>query len=142
GLIDALESSDTEIKTVFMATNKFPTTLGLSKAQERLFEEAGIDVVESVEFDTGTSDFSSIVTRMLGADADLVWIGGIGLDVANFQLSFDSLGYTPKNLYASYSGPSAVDSLGNAAENLLVSSIYEDNPPLNDSDIAKYFTMK
>lgn len=139
-LVEALQSSDNPPKTVFMATQKFPTALSFHTAQKQAFEAAGIEVVDDIEYEMGTTDFSSIATRMVAADADLIWLGAIGLDVANFQLAFDSLGYTPKNLFASLSGPAAVASLGEASEGILVSSIYEDNAPLNETDIAKYFT--
>lgn len=139
-LIEALESSGNAPKTVFMATQKFPTALSFASAQKKAFAEAGIEVVDDIEYEMGTTDFSSIATRMVAADADLVWLGAIGLDVSNFQLAFDSLGYEPKNLFASLSGPAAVASLGASSEGILVSSVYEDNAPLNETDIAKYFT--
>lgn len=139
-LVEALGSTGNEPKTVFMATQKFPTTLSFSAAQKKAFDAAGIEIVDAVEYEMGTTDFSSIATRMLAADADLVWLGAIGLDVANFQLAFESLGYEPKNLFASLSGPAAVASLGEASEGVLVSSIYEDNAPMNETEIAKYFT--
>ncbi|KIP53828.1 ABC transporter substrate-binding protein [Leucobacter komagatae] len=139
-LAETLAKADNAPKTAFMATQKFPTTLSFSEAQKPAFEAAGIEVVDSVEYDMGTTDFTSIVTRMLAADADIVWIGAVGMDISNFQLAFDSLGYTPRNLFASLSGPAALDSLGESAEGILVSSIYEDNAPLNDTDIARYFT--
>lgn len=139
-LVEALGSTGSAPKTVFMATQKFPTALSFAAAQKKAFEAAGIEVVDDVEYEMGTTDFSSIATRMLAADADLVWLGAIGLDVSNFQLAFESLGYEPKNLFASLSGPAAVASLGAASEGVLVSSIYEDNAPLNDTEIAKYFT--
>lgn len=141
-LANTVASADNAPKTAFMATLKFPTTLAFSAAQKPAFEEAGIEVVDSVEYDMGTTDFTSIVTRMLAADADMVWIGAVGMDVSNFQLAFDSLGYEPKNLFASLAGPAALASLGDSAEGILVSSIYEDNAPLNDTDIARYFTAE
>ncbi|GAA1318252.1 ABC transporter substrate-binding protein [Leucobacter albus] len=139
-LATTLSQADNAPKTAFMATQKFPTTLSFAEAQKPAFEAAGIEVVDSVEYDMGTTDFTSIVTRMLAADADIVWIGAVGMDISNFQLAFDSLGYTPRNLFASLSGPAALASLGDAAEGILVSSLYEDNAPLNDTDIARYFT--
>lgn len=141
-LIEVLQSVDNAPETVFMATSKFPTTLSMAKAQRAAFEEAGIEVVDSVEYELGTSDFTSIATRMSGADADLVWLGALGLDIANFQQAFDSLGYTPRNIFGALSGPAAVASLGSASQGVLLSSIYEDNAPLNDTDVARYFTAE
>ena len=139
-LVEALESAENPPKTVFMATNKFPSTLSMASVQKEAFADAGIDVVDSVEYEVGTSDFSAIATRMSAADADLVWLGAIALDIANFQLAFDSLGYEPRNVFAALSGPAAVASLGATADGVLLVSIYEDNAPLNETDVAQYFT--
>ncbi len=46
---------------------------------------------------------------------------------------------TPPSIYVALPAPAAVQGLGDKAEGLLISSIYENHPPLGDTAVAKYF---
>jgi branched-chain amino acid transport system substrate-binding protein len=138
-LVEALESSGNPPKSVFFATAKFPTTLSYTAAVEKAFKASGAKVVGSVQYDLGTTDFSSIATRISGQKPDLVYLGSLGADVTNIYQAFDTIGYTPKTVYAALPSPASIAGLGDKAEGMLVSSIYENHAPLGDTDIARYF---
>jgi len=138
-LVEALESSGNAPKTAFYANSKFPTTLSYGSAAEKAFEAAGTKTAGSVEYDMGTTDFSSIATRIASQDPDLVYLGALGADVTNIYQAFDAIGYTPKTVYAALPSPASIEGLGDQAEGILVSSIYENHAPLGDTDIARYF---
>jgi branched-chain amino acid transport system substrate-binding protein len=138
-LVDALKSGGNPPKTVFFASAKFPTTLTYGAAVERELVANGTKVVGSVEYDLGTTDFSSIATRIAGLDPDLVYLGSLGADVTNIYQAFDAIGYTPRTVYAALPSPASIAGLGKKAEGIMVSSIYENHAPLGDTDIARYF---
>jgi branched-chain amino acid transport system substrate-binding protein len=137
--VDALESGENPPKSVFYATSKFPTTLSYVSATKPALEASGAKTVGDVEYDLGTTDFSSIAIRIQNADPDLVYVGGLGADITNLYQAFDAIGYTPKGIYVALPAPAAVQGLGDKADGLLLSSIYENHPPLGDTDVAKYF---
>lgn len=138
-LLAALNAGPNAPETMFIATSKFPSTLASAQAAQRVFSENGVDVVDMVEYELGTTDFNAIATRIAQADPDFVYIGALGADPTNFFLAFDALAYTPKQVFFLLPSPAAINGLGAQAEGVLVSSIFEDNAPLNESDIAKYF---
>lgn len=138
-LVEALKSSGNPPKTVFFANAKFPTTLSYGAAVRKALEAAGTKVVGSVEYDLGTTDFSSIATRMSSQDPDLVYLGSLGGDVTNIYQAFDAIGYTPKTVYAALPSPASIAGLGDKAEGIMVSSIYENHAPLGNTDVARYF---
>ncbi|WP_256839850.1 ABC transporter substrate-binding protein [Ornithinimicrobium faecis] len=140
-LLGALESSGNPPQSVFYASAKFPTTLSYSAAVRETFEAKGIETAGSVEYEMGTTDFSSIATRIAGADPDLVYLGALGADVTNIYQAFDTIGYEPKGVYAALPSPASIAGLGDQADGILVSSIYEDHAPLGDTDIARYFSQ-
>lgn len=137
--VDALKSGGNPPESVFYATAKFPTTLSYAAATRPALEEAGAKTVGDVEYDMGTTDFSSIAIRIQNADPDLVYVGGLGADITNLYQAFDAIGYTPKGVYVALPAPAAVQGLGDKAEGLLLSSVYENHPPLGDTEVARYF---
>jgi branched-chain amino acid transport system substrate-binding protein len=137
--VDALGSSGNLPKSVFFATAKFPTTLSFTAAAKPALKSSGAATVGDVEYDLGTTDFSPIAIRLQSADPDLVYVGGLGADITNLYQAFDAISYKPRSIYVALPAPAAVQGLGGNAEGLLLSSIYEDNPPLGDTDVAKYF---
>lgn len=138
-LVDALQSGDHAPESVFFATAKFPTTLSYAASVEQALEANDIDVDGSVEYDMGTTDFSSIATRIASQDPDLVYLGSLGGDVTNIYQAFDAIGYEPKSVYAALPAPASIAGLGDQAEGMMVSSIYENHAPLGDTDVARYF---
>lgn len=140
--VDALKSSGNPPKSVFYATAKFPTTLSYTAAAKPALEAAGAETAGDVEYDLGTTDFSSIAIRIQNADPDLVYVGGLGADITNLYQAFDAIGYTPKGIYVALPAPAAVQGLGDKADGLMLSSIYENHPPLGDTDVAKYFAKE
>lgn len=138
-LVEALESSGNAPKSVFFATAKFPTTLAYTAAVEKAFKAEGVEIAGSVQYDMGTTDFSSIATRISSQKPDLVYLGSLGADVTNVYQAFDTIGYTPPTVYAALPAPASIAGLGKKAEGMLLSSVYENHAPLGDSGIARYF---
>ncbi|MFT4287985.1 ABC transporter substrate-binding protein [Nocardioides sp.] len=141
-LLDALESSGNPPKTVFYADAKFPTTLSLAAAAKKAFEADGIETAGEVEYEFGSTDFSSIALRISQADPDLVYLGGLGADATYLYDAFNAIGYTPRTIYAALPSPASLDGLGDEVEGLLTGSIFETESKRGDTDIARYFASK
>lgn len=136
----ALEASGNPPATAFYATSKFPSTIAITDATRTLFEEEGVETVGDVQYDLGTTDFSSLALRIQQADPDFLYLGALGADIASQYEAFATIGYVPRAVYASLPAPGAVASLGGEAEGLMLLSIYEDNGPLAETDIAQRFS--
>lgn len=139
---DALEASGTMPKTAFYASSKFPTTLALTAAARDGGEKLGIETLEYVEYDLGTTDFSAIALRISAAAPDFIYIGGIGLDATNFYDAFETIGYQPKGIYIALPSPGPTMALGDLAEGLMVLSIYENHAPFSSNPIATEFSKR
>jgi branched-chain amino acid transport system substrate-binding protein len=142
GLWDALESTGNPPETVFYATARFPTTISLASATQAIAEAAGAETVDFVEYDLGTTDFSSIALRISAADPDFIYLGALAADAVEFFDAFESIGYEPKGIYAALPAPATLPAIGPAAEGLMVLSIYENHPPFTDNPIAAEFAER
>lgn len=141
-LYDAVASGGTPPQTVFYATSKFPTTQALTDATRQVFEDNGAETVDSVEFDLGTTDFSSIALRIASADPDFIYIGGLAADAVNFYDAFSTVGYQPRGIHIALPAPATLPVIGDAADGLTVLSIYENHPPFSEDPIAQEFTER
>lgn len=141
-LWSALESTGTPPKSVFYATAKFPTTLSLAEQTRIVFEGKGAKTSGSLQYDLGTTDFSSVALRIQKENPDFVYVGSLGGDITNLYAAFNTIGYTPKGIYAALPAAAAVAQLGKEAEGLMTLSIYENQPPLSDTPIAQYFAQE
>ncbi len=139
---DALESSGNPPATAFYVTNKFPFTVAFTKEVQKEGEARGIETIDSVEYDLGTTDFSAIALRISAADPDFIFVGAIGLDINNLYDAFATIGYSPRGIYAAVPSPGPVLSLGEAVDGLMVLSVYENHPPFTDNPIAAEFTKR
>lgn len=141
-LYEAYASSGNPPATAFYATAKFPTTESITAATREVFEGEGVETVDSVDYDLGTTDFSSIALRIAAADPDFVYIGGLAADAVNLFDAFAGAGYEPRGIHVALPAPATLPAIGEAAENLTVLSIYENHPPLNETPVAQEFAAR
>ncbi len=139
---DALESTGNMPGTAFYVTNKFPFTVAFTKAAQRIGEERGVETTEYVEYDLGTTDFSSVALRISAADPDFIFVGAIGLDMVNLYDAFATIGYEPRGIYAAVPSPGPTMALGDPVNGLMFLTIYENHPPFTDNPIAAEFTRR
>jgi len=91
-----------------------------------------------LEYEFGQRDFGAIAARVKDANADLLWVGGGGIE-ANFLLeALKKLDYTPPRHFYAYpaAGPLAVAPDGKGA---LALSIFEEHPPFTNDPVAAEF---
>src|SRR5690606_4607125 len=103
----------------------------LTQSFQKVAEEDGAENVGYVEYEGGTTDFSSIALRVSSEDPDVLYLGVLGADLSHIYTAFQSIGYQPKNVIATLPAPSSIPALGEAdAEGLMALTIYEDHAPL------------
>ncbi len=138
----ALEATSTPPQTAFYVTNKFPFTVAFTQAARRIGEERGVETLDYIEYDLGTTDFSSVALRIQATDPDFIFVGAIGLDAVNLYDAFATVGYEPRGIYAAVPSPGPTMALGQAVEGLMFLTVYEDHPPLAEDPIAAEFTRR
>jgi len=116
--------------------------VAFTKAAQRGGESRGVETTEYVEYDLGTTDFSSIALRISAADPDFIFVGAIGLDMVNLYDAFSTIGYEPKGIYAAVPSPGPTMALGDQVNGLMALTIYENHPPFTDNPIAAEFTRR
>ncbi len=129
-------------KTVAFVTNRFPGTNFLVYGVEqgsgalrpgggakRVAEEMGLTVVEDLLFDIGTNDFSGIAQRIATVDADLLFIGGLGVDGTNLMAALAQLGYSPRHQFHQWPAPGPMIAAGALTDGATSVTIYEPFEP-------------
>lgn len=138
---DAL-AAEGDPQSTYVVTMKQPANIAFSRTFQAKAEEEGAENLGYVEYEGGTTDFSSIALRVQSADPDILYLGVLGADLSNIYTAFQSIGYNPKNVVATLPAPSSIPALGADAENLLALTVYEDHAPLNESPVAQYFAER
>lgn len=141
-LWDALFSTDTPPENAFYLTNKFPTTQQMTDGAVLEGEARGVETIEVVEYDLGTTDFSAIALRIQATDPDFIFMGGIALDGVNLYDAFETIGYIPRGLYVALPSPGPMMSLGEVAEGTMSLSIFEVNSTLGEDPVTQEFVAR
>lgn len=129
-------------QTVSFVVNRFPGTDFLVYGVEdgngplqagggalRVAEEMGLEVLEDISFDLGTTDFSGIAQRIAAADADLLYVGGLGVDGPNLLAALAQLDYTPRHQFHQWPAPGPMLAAGEVADGATSVTIFEPFEP-------------
>ena len=138
-LFDALASTGKAPKSIAIVTSKFPSVQFLAAGARDVAKQRGIEEKLYLEFEFGNRDFGPIAARVREANADLLFVGAIGLEGSQLLEALDQLNYKPKNHYYTYPtpGPLASSPLGADA---MAATAYEDLAPLNAGPVAQEFS--
>jgi branched-chain amino acid transport system substrate-binding protein len=137
-VFDAWAQTPTPPKTISILTAKFPSLMFIATRTRELAPKRGLKELLYLEYEFGQRDFGAIAARVKEAHADLLWVGGGGLE-ANFLLeALKKLDYTPPRHFYAYPapGPLAVAPDGKGA---LALSIFEEHPPFTNDPVAAEF---
>ncbi len=128
--IDGILSAGKPVKTVTIVTSKFPSVNFLAAGAREEFKKRGIAEAAFIEFEFGARDFGPIAARVREANADLLYMGAIGLEANQLLEAMEKINYTPKNHLYLYPAPGPL-SLSPLGKDALSLTIYEDLPPFN-----------
>jgi ABC-type branched-subunit amino acid transport system substrate-binding protein len=127
-VFDALAATSKPPRSVAIVTSKFPSAQHQSSGARDVAEKRGLKVPLYLEYEFGTRDFGAIAARIKDANADLLWIGALGLDGNQILEALKKLDYTPPRHFHLFPapGPLAVAPDGKLA---LSATVFEEHPP-------------
>ena len=136
-IFDALAATSQPPKSVAIVTSKFPSAQHQSSGARDVAEKRGLKVPLYLEYEFGTRDFGAIAARIKDANADVLWIGALGLDGNQLLEAMKKLDYMPPRHFHLFPapGPLAVAPDGKLA---LSTTVFEEHPPfLNNAGAAR-----
>lgn len=137
-ILDAYASTGHPVKTMAIASSKFPSAQRMAQGMEGVTKARGVQLPLFLEYDFGTHEFGSIAARVKDADPDLLWVGALGVDGNLLLEALGQLGYEPRRHFYLYpsSGPLAVLA---AAEGATSVTNFEDVPPFTSNPAGAEF---
>ena len=116
-ILDAMASLPTPPKNMVGLTSKFPSAQFMAQGMKIEAEKRGVKVPLYLEYEAGNRDFGAIAARVKEANADILWVGSLGLESNQILEALRKLDYTPKSSFHLYPapGPLALSPDGNLA---------------------------
>lgn len=137
-LFDMLAQSRKPPKTIAIVTSKFPSVHFMSVGGREVAKQRGLKEVLYLEWDFGNRDFGPIAARVKDANADLVWIGDIGLEGNQLLDAMKKIDYTPPLHFHIYPAPGPMTKTADG-DKALALTIFEEHPPFTNSGVAANF---
>lgn len=143
-IFDAYQTLDDPPQTVGFVINRFPGTDFLAYGTDdppeestarpgggavEVAQEKGLEVVLDISFDTGTTDFAPIASRIAEADPDLLYVGALGEDGTNLLAALRQQDYQPRHHFYQWPAPGPMLSAGELAEGATSVTIFEPYEP-------------
>jgi branched-chain amino acid transport system substrate-binding protein len=137
-VLDAMAATPTPPKTITILTAKFPSLQFIATKTRELAPRRGLKEVLYLEYEFGQRDFGAIAARVKEANADLLWVGGGGLDANLLLEALKKLDYTPPRHFYAYPAPGPL-AVAPEGKNALALSIFEEHPPFTSTPAAAEF---
>ena len=143
-VFNALEASGNPPATIAFVMNEFPGTQYIAYgppnsdaggAIKVAAEDFGYEVVEEINFPTGTSDWAPIAAQIAAADPDFIYVGALGIDGVGFLTALDAIGYVPRGHFYQWPAPGPLLGAPNADGAFSVTT-FEPHPPFTDDPEA------
>ena len=104
-VFDAWASTPTPPKSVAFVTSKFPSALDIAGGAKEVAEKRGLAVKMFLEYEFGTKDWGAIAARVKDANADLFYMGALGLEAGQFLDAAKKLDYVPPRHFYLFPAP-------------------------------------
>ena len=127
-VFDALAATSKPPKSIAIVTSKFPSAQYQSSGAKEIAEKRGLKVPLYLEYEFGTRDWGSLAARVKDANADVVWIGALGLDGNQLLEAMKKLDYTPPRHFHLFPAPGPL-ALAPDGKNALSVTVFEEHPP-------------
>lgn len=137
-LFDALAATGKPPKTIAIVTSTFPSVHFMSLGAQEVAKQRGLREVMYLEFEFGTTDFTSIAARLRDANPDFLWMGAIGLEGNLLLDALKKLDYTPRSHFYLYPAPGPL-ALSPEAKYALSMTMFEEHPPFTSQAAAAEF---
>ena len=140
-VFDALAATSKPPKTVAIVTSKFPSAQFQSSGAKEVAEKRGLKVPLYLEYEFGTRDWGSIAARIKDANADVLWIGALGLDGNQILEALKKLDYVPPRHFHLFPAPGPLLAAPDGKQALSV-TVFEEHPPfMNNAGAAKLIPL-
>lgn len=137
-LFDLLAASKTPPKSIAILTSKFPSTQFISAGARDIAEQRGLKAALYLEYEFGTRDYGALAARVKDANADLLWVGSLGLDSNQLLEALKKLDYTPPRHYHLFPAPGPF-ALSPDTKDALSWTYFEEHPPYTSNKGAAEF---
>jgi branched-chain amino acid transport system substrate-binding protein len=134
-VFDALAATGKPPKSVAIVTSKFPSAQYQSSGAKEVAEKRGLKVPLYLEYEFGTRDWGSLAARVKDANADLVWIGALGLDGNQLLEAMKKLDYTPPRHFHLFPAPGPL-ALAPDGKHALSVTVFEEHAPFMSNPSA------
>src|SRR5262249_12746803 len=131
-VFDAVAATANPPKTVTIITSKFPSAQFQSSGARDVATQRGLKVLLYLEYEFGTRDFGPIAARIKDANADLLWVGALGLDGNLVLEELKRLDYTPRRHFHLFPAPGPM-ALAPEAKLALSGPFFLEHPPFTNS---------
>jgi len=140
-VFDALAATSKPPKSVAIVTSKFPSAQYQSSGAKEIAEKRGLKVALYLEYESGTRDWGSLAARVKDANADVLWVGALGLDGNQMLEAMKKLDYTPPRHFHLFPAPGPL-ALAPDGRNALSVTVFEEHPPFtNNPGAAKLIPL-
>jgi branched-chain amino acid transport system substrate-binding protein len=150
-LMNALKSVGKNPQTIAFVSSSFPSAQIVTDGDSSYpgaidtLKRMGLRVVADLRYPFGSTDFSSIASRLQAADPDLIWHSATGVDPANLLTAMASIHYRPKGFWTFAPSPGPLLGLGATAENAFTVSPFIPASKIGRTaagkEISKAFTV-
>ena len=137
-VLDALAAAGKTPKTVAIVASKFPSVHFVGTGSREVMQKRGVKEALFLEFEFGSRDFGPIAARIREADADLLFVSGLGLESNLILEALKKLNYTPRNHFHLYPAPGPLANSPDA-NNAMSISFFEDHAPFTSKPVAAEF---
>jgi branched-chain amino acid transport system substrate-binding protein len=127
-IYDAWASTAHPPKSVAIAASKFPSALFEAKGFRDLAAQRGMTVALYVEYDFPSRDLSPIAARLKDANADLVWVGCLGVEAVQMIEAMSKIDYKPTRQFYLFPAPGPLAAAGEGTTSI---SFWEEHPPMD-----------
>jgi branched-chain amino acid transport system substrate-binding protein len=140
-VFEALAATSKPPKSVAIVTSKFPSAQYQSSGAKEIAEKRGLKVALYLEYEFGTRDWGSLAARVKDANADLLWVGALGLDGNQLLEAMKKLDYTPPRHFHLFPAPGPL-AVAPDGKNALSVTVFEEHPPFtNNPGAAKMIPL-
>jgi branched-chain amino acid transport system substrate-binding protein len=139
-LFEALQNSAGKLpKTLVLVHSTHPGAAFIAGGVPKVAEKFGIQVLDVIKYEMGTTDFLPIATKLKELKPEFVMQCGLVLDESNLKQALDKVGFIPYGHSSLWPSVGAVLALGPLGDGLISQSVFEAHMPyLHDAE-ARYF---
>src|SRR5262249_46633555 len=127
-VFEVLASTSKPPKSVAIVTSKFSSAQYQSSGAREIAEKRGLKVALYLEHEFGTRDWGPLAARIKDANADVLWIGALGLDGNQLLEAMKKLDYTPPRHFHLFPAPGPLV-VAPEGKNALSVTLFEEHPP-------------